>query len=166
MHDILVWRFKLFPADNSFFAMNNRITNHSMSSKKSSLRARSDLPKYWGIISSHEWEKLSSLQIVSKDEELLKFAVIYVSWISRTSPMLQFFFLFFFSYPKVQTVTVRGGGALKGSLGRGALRWRQKSFISLNPVYDKKPHLVILIHTVSAYRIEYTQFFKLRTWNL
>ena len=168
MHDILVWRFKLFPADNSFFTMNNRITNHSMSSKKSSLRARWDLPKYWGIISSHEWEKLSSLQIVSKDEKLLKFAVIYVSWISCTSPLrvyVAIFFSFLFFISKSPNC-YSPGGALKGSLGRGALRWRQKSFISLNPVYDKKPHLVILIHTVSAYRIEYTQFLKLRTWNL
>ena len=80
--------------------------------------------------------------------------------------MLQFLFFFFCNstYPKVQTVTVRG--ALKGSLGRGALRLRQKPFISLNPVYDKKPHLVTLIHTVFPYRIEYTQFFKLRTWNV
>ena len=155
----------------AFFTMNNRITNHSMSSsKKSSLRARSDLPKYWGIISSHEWEKLSSLQILSKDEKLLKFAVIYLSWILRTSPLRVYVaisFFFFFAIVHIQkSKLLQSGGALKGSLGRGALRWRQKSFISLNPVYDKKPHLVTLIHTGIAYRIEYTQFFKLRTWNM
>ena len=145
MHDILVWRFKLFPADNSFFAMNNRITNHSMSSKKSSLRARSDFPKYWGIISSHEWEKLSSLQIVSKDEKLLKFAVIYVSWISRTSPLrvyvaIFFFFSFFHIQKSKLLQSGRGGGGVgtQGKFGYRCAPFKTKIHYFAKPCIRQK----------------------------